>query len=39
MVKERQDYLMFLAIGYLTLKTNFEIPIRNNIQAFIQSQA
>ena len=30
---------VFLAIGYLTLKTNFEIPIRNNIQAFIQSQA
>ena len=25
--------------GYLTLKTNFEIPVRNNTQAFIQSQA
>lgn len=30
---------VFLAIGYLTLKINFEIPVRNNIQSFIQSQA
>ena len=30
---------VFLAIGYLTLKTNFEIPVRNNTQAFIQSQS
>ena len=29
---------VFLAIGLLTLKVNYNIPIRNNIEVFIQSQ-
>ena len=29
---------VFLAIGLLTLKVNYNIPLRNNIEVFIQSQ-
>ena len=30
--------IVFLAIGYLTLKVNINISVRNNIHTFIQSQ-
>ena len=30
---------VFLSIAFLTLKINYDIPLRNNFQAFIQSQA